>query len=83
MCEAMQLQHGLVRIEGAKDPRGTNPNEMNEFIKEKKRLNGNEDLLKWGITTQAVRPVPAYLGAYCQHACLCVFQGPGTNWLTN
>ena len=32
----MQLQYGLVRIDGAKEARGTNPIEMNELIEEKK-----------------------------------------------
>jgi hypothetical protein len=42
----MQLQYGLVRIDGAKDPRGTNPDEMIELVEEKKRPNGSKDLLK-------------------------------------
>ncbi len=36
LCEAMQLQHGLVRIDRAKEARGTNPIEMNELIEENK-----------------------------------------------
>lgn len=32
-----------VRIDGAKDPRGTNANEMIELIEEKKRPNGSKD----------------------------------------
>jgi hypothetical protein len=30
----MQLQYGLVRIDGAKNPKGTNPNEMIELVEE-------------------------------------------------
>jgi hypothetical protein len=35
-CEVIQLQYCLVRIDGAKESRGTNPVGMTELIEEKK-----------------------------------------------
>ena len=46
MCELMQLQYGLVRIDGSWEARGTNLVEMTELIEEKMKYKQGENVLK-------------------------------------